>query len=231
MFFRKKINSKYSAPCVLLNNICVRSYLNADNAYSKCRHYCNSSSTPDYINVFDRKAKLYQKERTANLPDYEVYDYLKEKVGDTLADRIRDVKRKFSKAVDLGCGRGYVSRHVTSDIVEEMIMCDMSQIILDQAHLPEASVKVKKMAIDEEGKLPFENNSIDIVISCLSLHWVNDLPGTFSRIISCLKPDGVFMGALFGGETLYELRYNLIVMACLCVCTFGLHFFLLLPWR
>jgi hypothetical protein len=41
------------------------------------------------------------------------------------------------------------------------------------------------------------------------MHWVNDLPGAFSQIISCLKNDGVFIGAVFGGDTLYELRSSL----------------------
>ena len=40
----------------------------------------------------------------------------------------------------------------------------------------------------------------------LSLHWVNDLPGVLKKVLSCLKEDGVFLGAMYGGETLFELR-------------------------
>lgn len=47
------------------------------------------------------------------------------------------------------------------------------------------------------------------MISNLALHWFNDLPGIFKSINSCLKPDGVFLASLFGGETLYELRSSL----------------------
>lgn len=47
------------------------------------------------------------------------------------------------------------------------------------------------------------------MISCLSLHWVNDLPKAFQRILESLKEDGVFMAAVFGGDTLYELRSSL----------------------
>lgn len=43
----------------------------------------------------------------------------------------------------------------------------------------------------------------------MSLHWFNDLPGIFKSVNDCLKPDGVFMASLFGGETLYELRSSL----------------------
>lgn len=45
-----------------------------------------------------------------------------------------------------------------------------------------------------------------MVISNLSLHWVNDLPGCFRSIIKCLRPDGVFLASIFGGDTLFELR-------------------------
>lgn len=48
-----------------------------------------------------------------------------------------------------------------------------------------------------------------MVISSLSLHWVNDLPKCFSSINHSLKPDGVFIASLFGGDTLYELRSSL----------------------
>ena len=44
------------------------------------------------------------------------------------------------------------------------------------------------------------------MISNLALHWFNDLPGIFRSINNCLKPDGVFLASIFGGETLYELR-------------------------
>lgn len=47
------------------------------------------------------------------------------------------------------------------------------------------------------------------MISNLALHWFNDLPGIIKSINNCLKPDGVFLASLFGGETLYELRSSL----------------------
>ena len=62
-----------------------------------------------------------------------------------------------------------------------------------------------RMVVDEEA-LPFEPNSIDAVLTSLSLHWVNDLPGTLIQIQRSLKPDGAFIGAMFGGDTLFELR-------------------------
>uniref|UniRef100_A0A8D0EKC7 NADH:ubiquinone oxidoreductase complex assembly factor 5 n=1 Tax=Strix occidentalis caurina TaxID=311401 RepID=A0A8D0EKC7_STROC len=49
----------------------------------------------------------------------------------------------------------------------------------------------------------------DRVFDIPSLHWVNDLPRAFKEIHQVLKPDGVFIGAMFGGDTLYELRCSL----------------------
>ena len=60
---------------------------------------------------------------------------------------------------------------------------------------------------DEEA-LPFGQDEFDAIISSLSLHWVNDLPGALIQARRALKPDGVFLGAMFGGDTLYELRYD-----------------------
>lgn len=48
-----------------------------------------------------------------------------------------------------------------------------------------------------------------MVVSNLSLHWVNDLPGCFKSIMKSLKPDGVFLASIFGGDTLFELRSSL----------------------
>ncbi|XP_055840138.1 arginine-hydroxylase NDUFAF5, mitochondrial isoform X4 [Episyrphus balteatus] len=69
-------------------------------------------------------------------------------------------------------------------------------------------LKMTKVEMDEE-HLEFEDNSLDLVMSNLNLHWVNDLPGCFRKINRSLKPDGVFIGSMFGGDTLYELRSSL----------------------
>src|SRR6185436_423434 len=61
------------------------------------------------------------------------------------------------------------------------------------------------LASDDEW-LPFADESFDLVTSILSLHAVNDLPGTLLQIRRVLKPDGLFIAAMFGGETLKELR-------------------------
>lgn len=137
----------------------------------------------------------------------ELFDYIKDEVGFRLSDRVFDIKKKFDVAVDLGCGRGYISKHILAETVENLILCDISPTQLQQAETT-PGVKVTRREMDEE-VFDFEENSLDMVISNLSLHWVNDLPGCFQRIQRALEPDGVFMASLFGGETLYELRSSL----------------------
>ena len=56
-----------------------------------------------------------------------------------------------------------------------------------------------------EEALPFRDQSLDLVVSALSLHLVNDLPGALVQIRRALKPDGLFLAALLGGSTLIEL--------------------------
>ncbi|XP_060862655.1 arginine-hydroxylase NDUFAF5, mitochondrial [Metopolophium dirhodum] len=167
-----------------------------------------TANEPTPMTVFDRKAKVIQKQRAAIAEDSSVYEYIKEEVGYRLSDRLFDIKRQFNLVVDLGCGYGHVSKHISIDNVKELIMCDVCQEILNKAKNPEPEVKVSKIVVDEE-KLPFENDSIDLIISCLNLHWVNNLPSTFLQIKNSLKNDGVFLGAMLAGDTLFELRSSL----------------------
>lgn len=177
--------------------------LKCRNVFKNFRRSSSRLTTPQ-LYVFDRAVKKIQKERGFTKVDSKLTDYLRERVGLQMYDSVIHIKRKFHKIVDLNCGRGYVSKYIDSDITDEIILCDSSQLILDECNEPKG-VKCTKMVVDEEN-LPFEPNSIDLLLSCLALHWVNDLPGTFSQILKCLKNDGAFIGSIFGGETLYELR-------------------------
>jgi NADH dehydrogenase [ubiquinone] 1 alpha subcomplex assembly factor 5 len=68
-------------------------------------------------------------------------------------------------------------------------------------------VKVERIHADEENFLGVVGrNSQEAIVSCLNLHWVNDLPGALVQVKEALQPDGLFLGAMFGGETLFELR-------------------------
>ena len=62
--------------------------------------------------------------------------------------------------------------------------------------------------LDEE-ELPFRSNFADIIVSSFCLHWINDLTRCLSRIMELLQPDGVFIGSMIGGESLFQLRCSL----------------------
>jgi SAM-dependent methyltransferase len=68
-------------------------------------------------------------------------------------------------------------------------------------------IKHSSVSFDEESGLPFEPDSFDLVLSSLTLHWLNDLPGALRNIKTVLRPDGAFIGSILGGDTLKELRY------------------------
>ncbi|KAI8377910.1 S-adenosyl-L-methionine-dependent methyltransferase [Radiomyces spectabilis] len=162
------------------------------------RHYASTSASTGgaAFQVFNRDVKRRQKDRAAmQVEESRTVDYLKDVVAGRVADRLLDIKREFGAVVDLGSGCGHIVKHVDSDMMQKLIMCDMS-------------VEVERKVVDEE-HLPFEEDSIEAVVSSLSLNWVNDLPGALIQIRRALKPDGVFIGAMFGGDTLFELRTSL----------------------
>ncbi|XP_025764206.1 arginine-hydroxylase NDUFAF5, mitochondrial isoform X3 [Oreochromis niloticus] len=92
------------------------------------------------------------------------------------------------------------------EVVERFCLTDVSQQSLRRRRPSE--IPTHCVLADEEF-LPFKENTFDLVVSSLALHWINDLPGALRQIHQVLKPDGVFIGAMVGGETLYELRCSL----------------------
>jgi NADH dehydrogenase [ubiquinone] 1 alpha subcomplex assembly factor 5 len=174
-----------------------------------CRHLATRQQDV-VMNVFDRKAKRLHRQRAAlglNGEDATVYDYVKDEFGYRLSDRVCDIKRKFDVAVDLGCGRGHLTKNLYSDRVGSVYQCELSPLLLIEAAIsPE--VPTNKIVVDEEF-LPFRESSIDLMVSNLSLHWVNDLPSCLRQILQALKNDGVLIGNMFGGDTLHELRVSL----------------------
>jgi NADH dehydrogenase [ubiquinone] 1 alpha subcomplex assembly factor 5 len=70
-------------------------------------------------------------------------------------------------------------------------------------------IAITRHILDNEETLPFEPGSFDLVMSSLSLHWINDLPGVLGQIKNLLKPDCPFIGAMLGGDSLFELRTSL----------------------
>ncbi|KAJ7368776.1 S-adenosyl-L-methionine-dependent methyltransferase [Mycena albidolilacea] len=157
--------------------------------------------------VFDRNVKRIQKDRAALREDSRTVDYVREEVADRMMERFLDIKRTFGSILDLGSGAGHFTKLLEPEKAQKSLMVDLSQMSLNRDPDSDFEVQVERIHGDEENLLQLvEPNSQEAVVSCLSLHWVNDLPGTLIQIREALKPDGLFLGAMFGGETLFELR-------------------------
>ena len=156
---------------------------------------------PGPFAVFDRQAVVRHRDRAA--PGIAAHDFLYREVAARLAERLEEVRRTFPLALDLGCHHGCLGQALAAQgKVRSLVQCDLS------AALCRAAGPVSLVA-DEE-RLPFAAGSFDAVLSVLSLHWVNDLPGALLQACRALKPDGLFLAALLGGETLRELRLALV---------------------
>lgn len=133
------------------------------------------------------------------------------------------------------CTKSYVSRQLEGDEIEEkiidqlnkdkdlvrakikdLVLFDSSKELLDRDIDQKLDFQfpgtVTKVVGDEEKfdhEILKKSDVFDLVVSNLSLHWINDLPQSLANINRILKPDGLFMGTLFGGDTLYELRTSL----------------------
>ncbi|RDL40805.1 putative methyltransferase [Venustampulla echinocandica] len=78
------------------------------------------------------------------------------------------------------------------------------------AELPfNKDINLTREVLDDEERLPYKENTFDAALSSLSMHWINDLPSVLAQINHVLKPDSPFIAAMFGGDTLFELRTSL----------------------
>lgn len=147
--------------------------------------------------LFNRRHVRANRNRAAAF--YPRYAFLKERVADHLAQRLKYIRRIFNHGLDLGSHTGQLGKALKGMIPNPLVATDLSQAMLAQSLTP------LKIVLDEEA-LPFAKNSFDLVVSALSLHWVNDLPGLLAQVRHCLKPDGLFLASVFGEKTLVELR-------------------------
>lgn len=150
--------------------------------------------------LFDRTLLRARKDRAAR--EFTDYDFLHARVADDLLDRVESVSRDFDTCLVIGgggaVGRALEARPQARAKIGTLIEAELSPAMagLSRTHA---------LALDEE-YLPIAEQSVDLVLSCLSLHWTNDVVGGLIQLNHALKPDGFFAGALFGGATLTELR-------------------------
>lgn len=129
-------------------------------------------------------------------------DFLLAAVAQELTERLSLVQRRFDVGVDLA---GYGGQ--LAGLIEAHGQVDRLVRIERDARLVENHPLA---VVGDEELLPLADGSVDLVVSALSLHLTNDTPGTLVQIRRALKPDGLFLAALLGGETLNELRASLL---------------------
>jgi len=145
--------------------------------------------------IFDRALLRRRRARAAALPPA---TFLLDRTAADLADRLAAVLRRFDLALDLG---------TPGEAVREAIArLDGIGAIVKADALPRNGARSGGFVVSDEEALPFGAATLDLVVSALALQFVNDLPGVLAQIRRALKPDGLFLAALFGGETLTELR-------------------------
>ena len=138
--------------------------------------------------IFDRALYARRRARAARM---EADRFLLTEAAEQLAERLSAVQRRFKHGLEL-------SARAQSAAI-------LAPYAENWTHTRQATEEGDGLVADEEA-LPYAPESFDLVISVLSLHTVNDLPGALIQIRRVLKPDGLFLAALFGGETLHELR-------------------------
>ena len=146
--------------------------------------------------IFDRALLRRRRRRAAALGPA---TFLLDHVADDLAERLTTVLRHFALAVDLGTpGEAVRNALARLESVGRIVAADV---------MPDAVRGETFVAADEEAQ-PFGDATLDLVVSALALQFVNDLPGVLVQIRRALRPDGLFLAALLGGETLTELRQS-----------------------
>jgi SAM-dependent methyltransferase len=154
--------------------------------------------------VFDRQLVRARQRRAAGLASS---NFLVDRVAEDLSDRLAAVLRRFERAVDLATPTDAVRRALAaSGKVGTIITANARPIAQPGVRGCAAAGDAHLVVAADEEALPFRDASLDLVVSVLALQFVNDLPGTLIQIRRALKPDGLLLAALVGGDTLIELR-------------------------
>lgn len=140
---------------------------------------------------FDRARRRGHRQRFQQGPDF-----LRRAIEERLLDRLDDVRRPLGRVLVLGAQDGGLARAIAARSGVERVVTADERGPCD-------------VLLDEE-LLPFRPGAFTTVLSALSLHWVNDLPGLLLQIRHCLVADGLLLAAFPGGATLCELREVLL---------------------
>src|SRR5580692_6737692 len=113
--------------------------------------------------------------------------FLLDRVAEDMGERLHAVLREFKRGADVG---------TAGDQVRNVLAGRLDQLV--RVGLPE----------QESEPLALQPESLDLVVSALALQFVNDLPGVLAQIRRALRPDGLLLAAMIGGDSLTELRQS-----------------------
>lgn len=182
------------------------------------RTYAVQAPGAPTLEVFNQHKKYLQKERAAAAPESSRRtDYLRNELASRLCDRLLDINRSYPRVLDLGANSCNIAKVIASsdDLrgrINNVLCADTPPSLLYRDPLPPNSESLQfqqEVLPSLETILPYEPNTFDAVVSSLSLHWANDLPNLLRNVNNVLKPDAPFIGAMLGGDTLFELRSSL----------------------
>ena len=141
--------------------------------------------------LFDPRRRAARLARAARrFPDA---DFLHRRAAGHMAQDLEFILRDFDVAVDVSAHPGLFEA-----VAREEGAARLGAVSV----IEDAFVRAQPAS----APLPVADGAADLIVSVLSLHWADDLPGALAQIRRALKPDGLFLGALFGGVTLNELR-------------------------
>ena len=149
-----------------------------------------SADGPPRIFDADRRAARLRRSE----PRFDQADFLHRRAAGNAAESLEAILRDFPVAVDLSAHPGVFGQAVRISDAASRVGPMLTPSTLAERAAPGAA------------GLPLADGSADLIASLLTLHWANDLPGALAQIRRALKPDGLFIGALFGAGTLKELR-------------------------
>jgi SAM-dependent methyltransferase len=129
--------------------------------------------------------------------------FLIDRVAEDFSDRLAAVLRRFERAVDLGTPTPAVRTALAGNAA-------IGTMVAAAPAFDNADAAPLRVVADLEA-LPFAAGSLDLVVSALALQAVDDLPGALIQVRRALKPDGLMLAALLGGDTLAELRESFAV--------------------
>lgn len=144
------------------------------------------------ILVFDTTRLNQQRIRAQ--PKLGEHDFLIDWSRDQLLSRLDIIKRDFKNVLQLG----------NRTALDKAKINGLKNLTIADTVSPRDDIN--DFILCDKEWLPFDSDIHDLIISPLHLHTINDLPGALTQLKNALKPDGLFLSAILGGETLYELR-------------------------